>query len=349
MGTTVDKLNKVKDTKAAIKTAIEAKGVTVGDATFAQYPDKIAAISGGGGSGVIETALTNAGLSYFIDELLTVVNRSIALHDTTKNLYQLVGDNNNGGIIYVNGCLPPPNNQTVNYQKSLISVKNVNFSQWAYTQSSGRAFCFNNNLVEFNGVSTAASGEGITDFSGVTYAQQMFAGCPTMKDIKVYLPAATTMDSFCSDDIGLETVTVKTSGQTLVGSYMFNRCYNLKEVTLINELVVSAINGFFYMDYLVEKCTGIINVTGVTNFNQFIDGSGARAIREIWIKGLGSDITIVSPNITKECLLYMFNQAVNVTGTKYVTINTDVYNSLTTEERAIITSKGFTLRGGATL
>lgn len=48
MGTTVDKLNKVKDTKAAIKTAIEAKGVTVGDATFAQYPDKIAAISGGG-------------------------------------------------------------------------------------------------------------------------------------------------------------------------------------------------------------------------------------------------------------------------------------------------------------
>lgn len=50
MGTTADKLNKLSQTKAAIKTAIEAKGVTVGDATFADYPSKIQAISGGGGT-----------------------------------------------------------------------------------------------------------------------------------------------------------------------------------------------------------------------------------------------------------------------------------------------------------
>lgn len=48
MGTTADKLNKLFQTKAAIKAAIEAKGVTVGDATFAEYPSKISAISGGG-------------------------------------------------------------------------------------------------------------------------------------------------------------------------------------------------------------------------------------------------------------------------------------------------------------
>ena len=48
MGTTVDKLNKLAQTKAAIKTAIEAKGVTVGDVKFADYPSKISAISGGG-------------------------------------------------------------------------------------------------------------------------------------------------------------------------------------------------------------------------------------------------------------------------------------------------------------
>ena len=34
MGTTVDKLNKLAQTKAAIKAAIEAKGVTVGDAVL---------------------------------------------------------------------------------------------------------------------------------------------------------------------------------------------------------------------------------------------------------------------------------------------------------------------------
>lgn len=48
MGTTADKLNKILESKAAIKAAIEAKGVSdVGD-VLAEYPDKIASISGGG-------------------------------------------------------------------------------------------------------------------------------------------------------------------------------------------------------------------------------------------------------------------------------------------------------------
>ena len=55
MGTTADKLNKLSQTKTAIKAAIEAKGVTVGDATFAEYPSKISAISGGGGTPELES------------------------------------------------------------------------------------------------------------------------------------------------------------------------------------------------------------------------------------------------------------------------------------------------------
>ena len=49
MGTITDKLNKLTETKSAIKTAIVNKGVTVSDTdTFASYADKIASISGGG-------------------------------------------------------------------------------------------------------------------------------------------------------------------------------------------------------------------------------------------------------------------------------------------------------------
>ena len=49
MGTTADKLNKILASKAAIKAAIEAKGVeNVGDILSA-YPDKIAGIQSGGG------------------------------------------------------------------------------------------------------------------------------------------------------------------------------------------------------------------------------------------------------------------------------------------------------------
>lgn len=47
MGTTSEKLQALSNTKAAIKTAIEAKGVTVGDVRFADYPSKIGEIEQG--------------------------------------------------------------------------------------------------------------------------------------------------------------------------------------------------------------------------------------------------------------------------------------------------------------
>ena len=47
MGTTAEKLQALGNTKAAIKTAIEAKGVTVGDVRFADYPSKIGEIQQG--------------------------------------------------------------------------------------------------------------------------------------------------------------------------------------------------------------------------------------------------------------------------------------------------------------
>lgn len=53
MGTISDKLVYLNDTKAAIKTAIENKGVTVStDTTFRDYASKIGEISGGGGAAI---------------------------------------------------------------------------------------------------------------------------------------------------------------------------------------------------------------------------------------------------------------------------------------------------------
>ena len=71
MGTTVDKLNKLAQTKAAIKAAIEAKGVTVGDAVFGDYPAKVAAIEGGGGS-------TSASYEQILDRMKVLLNEALA-------------------------------------------------------------------------------------------------------------------------------------------------------------------------------------------------------------------------------------------------------------------------------
>ena len=48
MSTIAEKLALLDNTKAKIKASIEAKGVAVGNAPFADYPAKIAQISGGG-------------------------------------------------------------------------------------------------------------------------------------------------------------------------------------------------------------------------------------------------------------------------------------------------------------
>jgi hypothetical protein len=57
---TADKLNKLLETKEAIKQAIIDKGGTVGD-VFADYPTAIQNIQGGGGSG---TFVVPAGLKF---------------------------------------------------------------------------------------------------------------------------------------------------------------------------------------------------------------------------------------------------------------------------------------------
>lgn len=66
MGTTADKLNKLIESKAAIKAAIEAKGVAdVGD-VLSEYPNKIASIPSGGTGGKLDIANYSLGSSHFV-------------------------------------------------------------------------------------------------------------------------------------------------------------------------------------------------------------------------------------------------------------------------------------------
>ena len=68
MSTTADKLNKLLETKQAIKTAIINKGVKVSESdTFRSYADKINNISSGGSGDVIQ-AINNTGSIVNVDD-----------------------------------------------------------------------------------------------------------------------------------------------------------------------------------------------------------------------------------------------------------------------------------------
>ena len=75
MGTTAEKLQAIANSKAAIKAAIEAKGVSDVGNVLSQYATKIGQISGGGSSGDIRYEVNSQGqlvkknfaLNYFND------------------------------------------------------------------------------------------------------------------------------------------------------------------------------------------------------------------------------------------------------------------------------------------
>ena len=92
MGTTANKLNKILDSKAKIKAAIEAKGVTnVGD-VLSEYPSKIEEISGGGFQIPTGTSFGYSKWESIPPEVITYIN-------TTSGYYGLFY---NAVIAYIN-------------------------------------------------------------------------------------------------------------------------------------------------------------------------------------------------------------------------------------------------------
>lgn len=91
MGTTADKLNYLKETQEAIKTALIDKGVEVSDGdTFRSYAEKISNISSGGGSeetedislfgSIVLPNISDYSTSYANEEMQNILNSYTALY-----------------------------------------------------------------------------------------------------------------------------------------------------------------------------------------------------------------------------------------------------------------------------
>jgi surface protein len=86
MGTTADKLNKLLETKAAIKQAIIDKGVDISDTdTFASYPEKIESIQAGGGDDWLDI-ITDGGTRgvYLFNDCSNLTSLDLSSFDTSN-------------------------------------------------------------------------------------------------------------------------------------------------------------------------------------------------------------------------------------------------------------------------
>lgn len=168
----------------------------------------------------------------------------------------------------------------------------------------------------------------VGDFSGMSGSlNNMFEGCTNLTKLPEYLIFGNSplMSNFFKNCKSIKHITHLTMDCPDVNN-MFNGCSSLISIPELNFANVTNINAFF----------GYSNITTLT------DLGGFTGLKIDW-KGSGS--LKVLPNLTAESLVNVFNTIadVNDLGGKALEIGTTNLNKLTDEQKAIATSKGWTL------
>ena len=212
---TSDKLNKLLETKAAIKQAIIDKGVDVGeDVVFADYPDKISAIQSGG-NGPDYTAV-----------YLAQTNNGTTYENLFKN-YPLTEINLDG---YDTNNVTDMNWMFYNCNK-LTSLDVSNFNTSKVTNMSNMFYsCLDLTELDVSNFNT----------SNVTDMTSMFSNCQKLITIgnlsNWNTSQVTNMGSMFSSCYALEELDIRNFDMTNVTktTYMFYSCRNLHTLRLDN-------------------------------------------------------------------------------------------------------------------
>ena len=263
MATIAENLTLLKSTKAGIKAAIEAKGVSnVGD-KFSDYPAKIASIpTGGSTSGVSQWTGTvdRAGLT--------------ELGWSTKDI-----DNFQANVRWYDW--QDPDYTVVDADKSITAIsqyednKNVRYAKMLDTsQVTGMGYTFSN-------CSRLASIPAL-DTSKVTSMYNMFKGCSSLTSIPALDTSKVTsmghMFSNCSSLVSIPSL--NTSKVTRMDS-MFSNCSSLASIPALDTSQVTRTDSMFSG---CSKLTSIpaLDTSKVTNMSQmFSDCSNLKSIDSI--------------------------------------------------------------------
>ena len=211
MGTTAEKLNKILDSKAKIKAAIEAKGVSnVGD-VLANYHDKIASIQSGGGSSGFTGHADVEGLKAigWTDEDIEYYQTHGVNWNEEDDAYHKVPQDN----IDLYGVLTIDNIQE--YKDRIVYLPKIDTSK-------------RTNLSKLFKDCSSLIFIPMIDTSSAVYMNYMFAGCFSL----IYVPKfdtsnVVTMDHMFFGCYSITSVPQFDTSSIIDMSYMFTACYSL--------------------------------------------------------------------------------------------------------------------------
>ena len=293
MGTTADKLNKLLETKAAIKQAIIDKGVDVGeDVVFADYASKISAIESGSNDEFLALRTSNGtNMSYlFYYYLGTELDVSNFDTSSTTNMSDMFGrclnltelDLSNFNTINVTSMNNMFNNCTNleildirNFDMRNVSKSNMNnmFSFCSELHTLRLDNCDNDTINQIISSSLFPTGaiDGVIrkiyvnpdNIEGLTAPENwIFVNCLTGEeiapeiDIPLYVPGE-------FQKTGLTEVTTMVNESHTDLSNMFDCCYNLATINGIEQWNTSNVTK---MNHMFNYCLKLIELD-LSSFN----------------------------------------------------------------------------------
>lgn len=299
MGTTADKLQKILDSKAAIKAAIEAKGVSdVGD-VLAAYPNKIASIKSSGYTGHADVEGLKA--IGWTDEDIEYYQMHGVNWNEEDDIYHKVPQNN----IDLYGVLTIDNIQE--YKDRIVYLPKLDTSGVTNMSNQFRD-CFSLVAVP------------MMDTINVKNMNFMFCYCYSLTSVPQFdTSSVTNMNSMFFNCHSLTFIPSFNTSNVTSMSNMLNNCFSLISIPTLDTSNVTNMNGTFFYCYSLISIP-LFDMSKVTLALPFDE---CYSIQNAKLKGLKLSLDIKETSfLTKESLLYIIN---NAAPTSPITITLSAY------------------------
>ena len=302
----VNKINKLLQTKTAIRQAIIGKGVEVPeDTVFADYPSKINAIESGG-SGDVTTYeqpdfyefRTNGGTNY------SYLFYNVKTATQFPNLLTLDTSNVTNMEAMFSSC-----SNLTSLDLSSFDTSNVTNMQNMFSG------CTNLTSLDVSNFDT----------SNVTDIQRTFQNCTKLTEFGISNWDTSKVTSMygvfwnCSSLISLDISSWDTSNVQEM-QYMFFGCTKLTTLNM-RDCDISKVTN---LGAMFNSCTALVDFNAPKNISAAMTFSSC-------------------PNLTHDSLMSIINNLATVTSTKKLTLGATNLAKLTDEEKVIATNKGWTL------
>ena len=371
MTTIAEKLTLLNSTKTAIAQAIEDKGVTVGNIPFADYPGKIAEISGGGGGGwvrpadwlplpeVLPTEQKVVGL-YSVDDddsnFIAILAQGAYTVDWGDGIIENFASNVMAEHQYDFASLPAETLSSRGYKQVVVTVTPQAGQNLTLLNMNQRPTGFGNQIRTLqwldvtisvpNAASLTVGGTTsarlsvmeqctVVTIGSVTNMGSMFSGCLSLQSVPLFNTASVTnMNSMFSGCTSLQSVPLFNTASVTSMFGMFSGCTSLQSVPLFNTSSVNSMFGMFGSCSSLQSVP-LFNTASVTNMGNMF--SGCSSLQSVPLFNTAS-VTNMSSMLNSCSSL----QSVPLFNTASVTNMSSMFNSCLALGRSQITGAGIT-------